>query len=58
MHAVTFHAVDTQMKSMHKQGVGERSEPTPCTIYIYTTLPVYKNKLINQVQFTTAVIIL
>ena len=27
MHAVTFHAVDTQMKSMHKQGVGERSEP-------------------------------
>ena len=28
MHAaVTLHAVDTQMKSMHKQGVGEQSEP-------------------------------
>ena len=26
-HAVTFHEVDTQMKSMHKQEVGERSEP-------------------------------
>ena len=25
--AITFHAVDTQMKCMHKQGVGERSEP-------------------------------
>ena len=29
MHAVTFHAVGTQMKCMHmfKQGVGEWSEP-------------------------------
>ena len=34
MHAVTFHAVDTQMKSMHKQEVGERSEPH--SLYIYT----------------------
>ena len=23
----TMHAVDTQMKSVHKQGVGERREP-------------------------------
>ena len=25
--AITFHAVYKQMKCMHKQGVGERSEP-------------------------------
>ena len=25
--AVAFHAVDTQIKCMHKQGEGERSEP-------------------------------
>ena len=23
IHTITFHAVDTQMRSMHKQGVGE-----------------------------------
>ena len=37
MHAVTFHAVDTQMKSMHKQGFGERSEPHSLYIIIQET---------------------
>ena len=35
MHAVTFHAVDTQMKCMHKQGVGERSEPHALLLLLY-----------------------
>ena len=33
--AITFHAVYKQMKCMHKQGVGERSEPHSLYIIIY-----------------------
>ena len=37
MHAVTFHAVETQMKYIHKQGVGERSEPHSLYIYMHVS---------------------
>ena len=44
MHAVTFHAVDTQMKSMYKQGVGERSEPH--SLYVYIIIYMHINHII------------
>ena len=39
--AITFRAVDTQMKCLHTKGLGERSEPH--SLYLKQTLTVYYN---------------